>query len=371
MEDKIITLATLSFEKAQLIKTLLGNVDVECFLENINLVQGAVSTGVKVNIKEVDFQKALVIFDAIHASEFDTNKVKVEATEGIKVLVPVDFSEYSQNAVDIAFDWVAKSRGELVLFNAYYSPMNTGLPFSDAYVYDVNSDDLSFEMKEMAEKRLRLMKEELEKRIVNQGIHSINVSTEIRRGIAEHEILAFSEHYNPSLIVMGTRGADKKAVDLIGSVTAEIIEGAKVPVLAVPECFKYEGLDKINSIGYLSVFGESDFGSIQKLSTIIKALDVVVKCAHITGSDKVAVNRVKMDGLVDHFEHNKIGKELDFRLIENEDFWVGVESFVLSDQIDILAFTTFKRSLISRLLNPSIAKKMLFHSTTPLLVFHS
>ena len=34
---------------------------------------------------------------------------------------------------------------------------------------------------------------------------------------------------------MGTRGKSQKDIDLIGSVTAEVIERSRVPVLAIPE----------------------------------------------------------------------------------------------------------------------------------------
>lgn len=371
MKDNIITLATLNYGKAQVVKSLLANEGVECFLEHVNLIQGAVSTGVKVRIKEADFKQALIVFDSISESDYETTKPPSKAVKGIKVLVPVDFSEYSQKAVDIAFDWVAQGTGELTLFNAFYSPLSSGLPFGESFVYDINSDQISFELKEESEKKIQLLKKGLEKRIADEKIENVTVRTELRRGIAEHEILAFSESYNPSLIVMGTRGSDKKAVDLIGSVTAEIIDGAKVPVLAVPESFDYQGLDKLKTVGYLSIFGQSDFQSIEKLSGILGSFDVKVKCAHITSGKNMESDQVKMDGLIDHFNRSKINATLEFKLIQNEDFWVGVESFVQSENIEILSFTTFKRNLISRLLNPSIAKKMLFHSTTPLLVFHS
>ena len=371
MEDKIITLATLSYEKAQVVKTLLVNEGVECFLEHVNLIQGAVSSGVKVNIKEKDFEQALIVFDSIRETEFEINHPKTTPSENIKVLVPVDFSEYSQKAVDLAFDWVVRTKGELTLFNAYYTPLNPSLSFNESFVYDVNSEEVNFELKEEGEKNLQELKRDLNQRIADQEIDNVIVKTELRRGIAEHEILTFSEEYKPSLVVMGTRGADKKAVDLIGSVTAEIIEGAKVPVLAVPESFEYNGIDHINSVGYLSVFGESDFIAIEKLSSIVKALGVTIKCTHISTDKDIEKDSVKLDGLIDHFRKNKIETLLDFKLINNEDFWVGVEHFVQTDSINILAFTTFKRNLISRLLNPSIAKKMLFHSTTPLLVFHA
>ncbi|SMO38488.1 Nucleotide-binding universal stress protein, UspA family [Saccharicrinis carchari] len=371
MKDNIITLATLTYGKAQVVKSMLANEGVECFLEHVNLIQGAVSAGVKVNIKESDFKKAQMVFDSIRESDYEKPHSAEKISNDIKVLVPVDFSEYSQKAVDMAFDWVAQNTGELTLFNAFYSPLSSGLPFGESFVYDINSDQISFELKEESEKKIEELKKGLEKRIKDEKIENVRIYTELRRGIAEHEILEFSETYNPSLIVMGTRGSDKKAVDLIGSVTTEIIDGAKVPVLAVPESFDYKGLDKLKTVGYLSVFGPSDFVAIEKLSSILGAFDVNVKCAHITSGKNMQTDKVKMDGLIEHFNKNKIATSLDFKLIENEDFWVGVESFVQSENIEILSFTTFKRNLLSRLLNPSIAKKMLFHSTTPLLVFHA
>ncbi|TLX73633.1 universal stress protein UspA [Labilibacter sediminis] len=371
MEDKIITLATLTFEKAQLVKTLLENEGVSCFLEHINLIQGAVSSGVKINIREADFEQAMMVFDAIRESDYNSEPHDVISTQTVKILVPVDFSEYSQKAVDVAFDWVVKQKGEITLFNSYFTPLNTGIPFSDSFVYDVNTDEVSLDMEEESERKMELLQKDLEKRISEKKIKDVNVKAIVRRGVAEHEILAYSEHYKPSVIVMGTRGADKKAVDLIGSVTAEIIESAKVPVLAIPESFEYSGIEKIKRVGYLSVFENADFVAIDKLSNIVNSIDVDIICSHISSLSEVDINKVKLDGLVEHFRNHAINKKLSFKLTENEDFWVGIESFIQTENIDILSFTTYKRNLISRLLNASVAKKMLFHSTTPLLVFHA
>ena len=57
----------------------------------------------------------------------------------------------------------------------------------------------------------------------------------LREGLPEEEIIAYSKEYHPTLIVMGTRGKSQKDMDLIGSVTGEVIEVNRVPVLAIPE----------------------------------------------------------------------------------------------------------------------------------------
>jgi nucleotide-binding universal stress UspA family protein len=48
-----------------------------------------------------------------------------------------------------------------------------------------------------------------------------------------------------------------------------------------------------------------------------------------------------------------------------------LESTIKNDPVDILALTTHKRGMISRLFNPSLARKMVFHAEIPLLVFHA
>jgi len=46
----------------------------------------------------------------------------------------------------------------------------------------------------------------------------------LREGLPEEEIIAYSKEYHPTLIVMGTRGKSQKDMDLIGSVTGEVMK---------------------------------------------------------------------------------------------------------------------------------------------------
>ncbi len=371
MKDQVITLATLTYEKAQVIKSILENEGVDCFLEHVNLIQGAYSTGVQINIREIDFEKAMMVFDEIKELDYEKIHPVINTETDIKILVPVDFSEYSDKAVDFALQWVEKLQGEIQLFNTYFSPINSNFPFGDSYVYDINIDEVGKTLKEESSKNMEALKNKLNKRIIENGIKGVRIKTHIQRGLAENEIVTYAKIYNPTLIIMGTRGSDKKAADLIGSVTAEVIEVAKRPILAIPESFSYDKIENINNIGYLSIFGEQDFVALEKLSEFIYPLGVNIHIAHITTRTEYEKNKIRMDGLEEHFRKHNLKCDLHFELIVNEDFLVGIESFIQAKNIDILSFTKYKRSLISRLLNPSVAKKMLFHSTTPLLVFNS
>jgi nucleotide-binding universal stress UspA family protein len=56
-------------------------------------------------------------------------------------------------------------------------------------------------------------------------------------------------------------------------------------------------------------------------------------------------------------------------LLETMDVQQGFEDFIKEQDIDVVAVTTHKRNFVSRILNPSMTRKLLFHTQVPLLIF--
>ncbi len=61
MEEKIITIALLPYSKAEILRSKLEAKGISCSLENINLIQGAIATGVKVSINANDAKARLLL----------------------------------------------------------------------------------------------------------------------------------------------------------------------------------------------------------------------------------------------------------------------------------------------------------------------
>ena len=61
----------------------------------------------------------------------------------------------------------------------------------------------------------------------------------------EETIVEYAKENKPEMIVMGTRGAGKKEKELIGSVTAEVLDSCRFPVLTVPESVNLSNIDDI------------------------------------------------------------------------------------------------------------------------------
>ncbi len=90
MEDKLITLAIHTYEKAQILKTLLETEGIDVYIHNVNQIQPVVSAGVRVRIKESDLPHALrIIEDSNWLKESDDDDKKEKEGKQKKILIPL------------------------------------------------------------------------------------------------------------------------------------------------------------------------------------------------------------------------------------------------------------------------------------------
>ena len=132
MEDKLVTLAILTYAKAQILKNVLENEGIETYIHNVNQIQPVVSSGVRVRIKESDLPHALKITESsawLSEEVVGGKSPKLEKVSN-KVLIPVDFSNYSLKACEFGFNFAQNIGAEVVLLHVYFTPIYaTSLPY--------------------------------------------------------------------------------------------------------------------------------------------------------------------------------------------------------------------------------------------------
>ena len=82
MEDKLVTLAILTYTKAQILKNVLENEDIEAYIHNVNQIQPVVSSGVRLRIKESDLPRALKITESSAWLSESIKKIKQNLNSG-------------------------------------------------------------------------------------------------------------------------------------------------------------------------------------------------------------------------------------------------------------------------------------------------
>jgi nucleotide-binding universal stress UspA family protein len=139
------------------------------------------------------------------------------------ILVPIDFSEFSSNALNYAIGLSEKFRSKLTLLHAV-------VLFED----DVNEEERLQEYEELVRKREKNIDAQMKTNVQKAHQKGIPVESVILRSVsAADAILEYLNEHSFDLIVMGTHGRTGLKHIFLGSVAEKVVRLAPVPVLSV------------------------------------------------------------------------------------------------------------------------------------------
>lgn len=367
MDDRLITIAIYTYQKAQIIKGILESEGIDVFIQNVNLIQPVVSSGVRVRINEKVLPHALNVLEQYPDLTKETTVDKEQTPTTKRILVPIDFSTHSQAACKIAFDFAHSIDAVVQLLHVYFNPYFPGaIPVSDI-TYELTDTQVGIEVRERATQELNKFVGELQQQVANGTLPPVPFTYTLREGIPEDEVSLYCREVKPSMIVMGTRGSHQKEIDLIGSVTAEVIDSARCPVFATPLDATFVAGGENNKVAFFTQFDQHDLLALDTLMRLLGKHPFQIDFIHVAPKHS-AWDEVKLAGIKSYFETHYPTRKAVYSMVDGEDFLPAIERYITDNAISALAIPARRRNLFARLFNPSIATKMLFHSNTPLLV---
>lgn len=367
MEDTLVTVAIHTYEKAQVLRSILEIHGIEVFMQEVNPLLPAMSLGIQVRIRQSDLDKALAIIENMK----DEEALKKAVNDKDMLLLPVDFSEYSIKLCEFGFDLAKLLDLKIVLLHTYSVEKTVMATLTDAYTTKKDEANRR-EAEEESAMKMNLLKKTLEEKIVAGTLPRIEYRSVIREGIPEETILEFSEMMKPYAIVMGTRGTSQKDLDIIGSVTAEVMERATVPVFTVPEKHHFLDLEDVKNIACSTNFGDGDLTIYNKLLKVISKIapsDLTIHFIHHDEEEDRWAD-IKLRGMKDYFLSYYPNLKIESHLLKGNDILTAYDEFVRTNSIDVLSLITHRRNLLRRMFKPSMARKIVFHTNTPMMVFH-
>jgi nucleotide-binding universal stress UspA family protein len=369
MSEKLVTLAIHTNEKAQILKSVLEEENIFVSIEEVSAQTETPVTGVRIRIKESDLSKALNVVESRNLFSYSEPETYKTDDGRKRILVPVDFSDYSLKACRAAFNLAKEMQAKVKILHVYFNPYYpTALPMAEAFAYQGKEEAEFQNILDKVNRDIKKLCNTIDEKIAAGEFPSINYSYVLKEGLPEEEIVAYAKDYKPALLVMGTRGKDQKSADLIGSVTAEVIEMTSIPVLAIPEKNQLYDFKHVRNIAFLTNFSQRDLSSFDSMMSFCKGYDIKVYMAHIENKNTDKWTLIKLEGIQSYFEKRNPGVEIDYKLISGEDIVANLDHFVKEARIDIIALTTAKRNIFTRMFRPSVSRKILFQSDTPLFV---
>lgn len=370
MNSFLVTLLTASeMHLARFIKEKFEFEGIECFLtdENLSHEDGKIFGGLHIKVKASDTERAVKLLLSLH-KQYDFNKVEITNTlaDLKKLLVPVKLSDYSLNACSYAFSLAQKLYGEIKLLHTYEDSTMQGVG-KQTTSWMKHAEIASKEAFYNAQDQMLELRSRIKNEISDETLDKVKSHFALMKGTLLRLVLNLTSRYKPDLIVLGSKGDNDKESDSLCETISEVIKETKYPVLVVPKTAQYPQSDKLK-IMYASNFNEADSTSLNKMLEILKPFDKEIHCIHFdtekNNEKKKQMELLKQQQITLHKDEN-----LNFSVVEVNDILTGFNEFAKNHDIDIISFSSPKRSLIYRLFNPNNLKNVVNSSKIPLLIF--
>jgi nucleotide-binding universal stress UspA family protein len=269
----------------------------------------------------------------------------------IKLLVPVDFSETSRNALAYALDMAQYiPLSSVLIFNSYEKVMagSDGTPLS-------GDADVRRNISLLALENLR-----------NSILHNRNIDVKVlaEEGSLVENLERMISEGQFDMVVMGINGATRMEQIMIGSSTLNVVSRLSCPVLIVPPAARY---NRIRTVVYASDM--KNVASTTPVKTLRKILDLFSPKLYIANvdeehfveiSEEYQKEQAVMNGLLEGFEP-------DYAFIRLYDFTEAVHQFATDKKADLIITAPKKHGFLEKIFKTSHTEKLAYHTHIPLL----
>ncbi len=276
------------------------------------------------------------------------------------ILVPTDFSEEANYALDLAVQLAKKNSEptEVHVLHIIESPGPVSLDsLEDGYAHQEYATLI-----ELQEKNKRSEMEALKSDPKHKGV---NMITEIMIGNPYQRISKAISKVDADLVVMGTHGISGLKEILIGSNTQKLVRFAKCPVLTVKESINLNSIENIVLATNLDTDQTELITELKKLQRLTNSHISLLKVNTPNNFRTTRQTQNRLDKFVEKHQLTNCSTHVYNDATEEE----GVIDFVKDTAASMIAIGTHSRKGLGHILSGSIAENLVNHSKVPVWTF--
>lgn len=273
-----------------------------------------------------------------------------------KIIVPVDFSEHSEFALEAAAGLAQKFGSELIVLHM--------LELSNA-VLSSASEALNQE----AVFYLKLAAQKFDTFLDKPYLEGVKVTPIVKHFKVWSEVNNVVNELDASLVIMGSQGASGIKEVLIGSNTEKVVRHADVPVLVI----KHNPilLDFENAV-FACDFSEETVAPYLKAKSTFDKLGAKMHLVYVNSPDGNFKSSSEIDKKTANFLKKAEG-DLDnmntINVVSDYTIEKGILNFANVIGADLIAVATHGRKGLSHFFEGSVSEDIANHSTLPVMTF--
>ena len=273
-----------------------------------------------------------------------------------KIIVPVDFSEHSEYALEAASNIARKHDSELIVLHM--------LELSNAILTSgsvaINDEAVFY---------LKLAEQKFETFLDKPYLEGIKVTPIVKHFKVWNEVNAIAEEHNANLIVMGSHGVSGIKEVLIGSNTEKVVRHSDIPILVIkhnPILFDFE-----NGV-FASDFSDDAVPAYLKAKTIFDKLGAKMHLVYVNAPDGNFRSSSEIDKRISEFlknAHGDLSQLKEVNIVSDYTIENGILNFANVIGADVIAVATHGRKGLAHFFEGSISEDIANHSTLPVMTF--
>ena len=274
-----------------------------------------------------------------------------------KILVPVDFSEPSGYALEVAATLAKKYNAEIVALHM--------MGLTDAVVTREENKEIfeAIYYMKLAEKRFAefLDKDFLEGVVVHDAVQNYKNFSELNN--VAHE-------FGADIIIMGSHGSSGFKEVFVGSNTEKVVRTAEIPVLVIKH--HIPNFNPRNGV-FACDFLESSLKPYLKAKSLFDYLEIKMQLLYVNLPENFRSTREMEERILNFLQEAGETNPLQIlnKVVQYNDYSVEAAIFAYSQvsNADIIALPTHGRQGLAHFFSGSIGENIANHSDMPVLTF--
>ncbi|SHI88832.1 Nucleotide-binding universal stress protein, UspA family [Mesonia phycicola] len=271
-----------------------------------------------------------------------------------KILVPTDFSEQANNALEVASQLARKYNSEIYLLHLLELPSQLIDPTTNSG----NQIPETIYFMKMAHKKF----EEIKNKdfLKDIPVYETVIFQDTLEGIRE-----VGEKNNCDLIVMGSHGADGFKEVFIGSNTEKVVRNSDIPVLVIKDHLPNF---KVSNFVFASDFVPKVKKSFLEAVKFAEKVGAKMHLVYINTANKFKTTEY-LDKQMSTFLEDVDFKNYTLNVYNAESIEQGVLKFAANKEADLVGISTHGRKGLAHFLNGSVSEDLVNHAKRPVITF--
>jgi nucleotide-binding universal stress UspA family protein len=278
----------------------------------------------------------------------------------MNILVPTDFSDFAQYAIDLAIEMAkGNEKVSIRLLHIVEAPSTNTFNAMGEVIMDDHYNNAYFVH------RLNEAKKQLDIAQQNAAQKGVGMEMEVMVGNPYQHIAKVIPGRKVDLVIMGTKGASGIDEIIVGSNTEKVVRHAKCPVIALKHPIT---LKKGLKVAVASDFFSNNDLLLSQLELLNALTQAEIHLLFVNTPSKFKTTW-ETDAVMQKFSSRLASDNLTSHVINDHVEEEGITRFVEENGIDMIMIGTAGRKGLLHLLTGSIAEDIVNHTNAAVWVF--